>query len=60
MSSQDGSRSPNESCTGKIGTYKNISTIMDTYAHLQPNMQKNAVAKFKKHMKKKAGLWQEL
>jgi len=33
--------------------HSNITTTMDTYAHLQPNIQKEAVSKFKKHIKRK-------
>jgi len=31
--------------------HSNITTTMDTYAHLQPNIQKKTVSKFKKHIK---------
>jgi len=31
--------------------HSNITTTMDTYAHLQPNIQKEAVSKYKKHLK---------
>ena len=31
--------------------HSNITTTMDTYAHLQPNIQKEAVTKYKKHLK---------